>query len=247
MKPTLLAVLAIAVFAFSARSSAQAFGEAIQMNQQSMQGVGSNYRIGTPGSPSSSGTDARDAARIQFLEVPHPLPDCGCAQPPDILLDPDPNHSGLRLAITSPSKDAAIYYTTDGWTPTQNSQRYTGPFAVSAGAHVQAIAFEAGRTPSGIASANIPAGAHPVPLPRNIEAAGSVLRKGTVLRLVTHADVTSDEAAPGDPLPLLLDESIVDGGTVLVPRGTRVEAKITRVSPAGRNGKSGVISFEVLW
>jgi hypothetical protein len=45
------------------------------------------------------------------------------------------------VKITDSTAGATIYYTTDGWTPTAESQRYTGPIKVSSTTMLRAIAI----------------------------------------------------------------------------------------------------------
>jgi|AGTN01.3.fsa_nt_gi CotH protein. len=54
---------------------------------------------------------------------------------------------GVTLTLTS-SEGCDIYYTTDGATPTENSQKYTGPVTVSQTASVRARAYKADYIPS---------------------------------------------------------------------------------------------------
>jgi hypothetical protein len=65
------------------------------------------------------------------------------------------------VSIADGLSGAAIYYTTDGSTPSTNSPRYTGAFAVSANTTVQAIAVASGYNPSGVASGAYTIGAAP--------------------------------------------------------------------------------------
>jgi M6 family metalloprotease-like protein len=59
----------------------------------------------------------------------------------------------LTVTITCTTPDALIYYTTDGATPTDQSQLYTAPVILEAGQYtMKAIAYKAGMTPSEVAS-----------------------------------------------------------------------------------------------
>ena len=52
-------------------------------------------------------------------------------------------------------------------------------------------------------------------------------------------------AQVGDSLSLLLDQDVKVGDTVVVPRGTPVDATITQADPSGHAGTPGDIAFEV--
>jgi len=69
---------------------------------------------------------------------------CGAATP-KFSLKPGKYSGPLTVKIRDASRGAVIYYTTDGWTPTADSARYTGPIAVDATTSFQAIAI----SPSG--------------------------------------------------------------------------------------------------
>lgn len=60
---------------------------------------------------------------------------------------------GTEITITCATEGAAIYYTTDGNTPTEASTPYTAPFAINEACTVQAIAVLAGMETSNVASA----------------------------------------------------------------------------------------------
>ena len=62
--------------------------------------------------------------------------------------------STLSVSIADTTAGAAIYYTTDGSTPTTGSQLYSGPFTISASAVVKAIATASGYTQSAVGSAS---------------------------------------------------------------------------------------------
>jgi hypothetical protein len=61
--------------------------------------------------------------------------------------------SSLSVSIADRTAGAAIYYTTDGSTPTTGSQLYSGPFTVSASTTVKAIATASGFSQSAQGSA----------------------------------------------------------------------------------------------
>jgi hypothetical protein len=95
--------------------------------------------------------------------------------------------SPQTVKITDATAGAAIYYTTDGTTPTTSSKKYTGPIAVPATVTIQAIAAESGSINSAVATAtytiNLPTVATPVFKP----AAGTY----TSTQSVTITDATA--------------------------------------------------------
>jgi hypothetical protein len=62
--------------------------------------------------------------------------------------------STLSVSIADATPSAAIYYTTDGSTPTTGSQLYSAPFTISATTTVHAIATASGYTQSALGSAS---------------------------------------------------------------------------------------------
>ncbi len=151
---------------------------------------------------------------------------------------------GTVVRLKSRTHYAAIYYTTDGWTPTTDSQRYTGPITVDSTMKIQAIAIAPDAVRSLVASATYTGPGTVAPAPEPLATDG-VLREGTLLRLVTSAAVNSKTAQIGDTLHLVLDQDVKVGEEIVVPRGTPVEATITQADPAGAGGMPGDLVFEI--
>ncbi len=245
MRFGLLAILVACVFTCGRQAAAQAVGETMQINRQSMQGVGNASGQAIQLNPLAAQPTVPGQTAVQDADAQRLLPDCGCARQPIFSTHAGEVVPGTQIILTSPAHDAVIFYTTDGWTPTEASARYTGPISINSDTRLQAIAVEPQKLPSPIAEVSYTVSGSPAPKPQRALANDGVLLKGTPLRLVTGAEVTSDTAQVGDHVPLLLDENVMVGETIVVPRGTPVEAVLTRVERAGRAGKPGVLAFQV--
>ncbi|HVO07982.1 MAG TPA: chitobiase/beta-hexosaminidase C-terminal domain-containing protein [Burkholderiaceae bacterium] len=77
----------------------------------------------------------------------------GTVATPAILPAAGSYHEALTISISDATAGATIHYTTDGTTPTANSPGYGGPFLLTAGATVRALAAHAGQNDSAAASA----------------------------------------------------------------------------------------------
>jgi hypothetical protein len=230
-------------FAVARTAAGQAFGESVQFSQPAVHNTGAAASVPVSslgphtGAPQQSGVEVvNDVYRGQAT--------CHCAQPPMFLPGPKEVTVGTQVVLSSPEPDAVIYYTTDGWTPTESSSRYKDPIIVTANTRIQAFAEVRGKSPSAIIAASYTISGAAQPLPINATVSGSLLAKGTQLRLQTGNRVTSETANVGDHFYLLLDQNIVANGTVIAPRGMSVEAVVTAVERAGQNGRSGEIVFQ---
>src|ERR1700722_18071378 len=72
---------------------------------------------------------------------------------PKFSVKPGTYSQAMTVKMTDATRGAIIYYTTDGWTPTVNSNRYMGPVAVNSTTTLQAIAIVPYRGRSLVASA----------------------------------------------------------------------------------------------
>jgi glucosylceramidase len=75
-----------------------------------------------------------------------------------------------QITLSSTTANSAIYYTTDGSTPSTASAKYTGPVAISSTSTIKAIATASGFSSSAVASA-----AYTVPLQNGVGATVSIV------------------------------------------------------------------------
>jgi hypothetical protein len=215
----------------------QATQQALQMQQQNIQTTNMIMQ--------QMMTSASD---IYFPQSSGPV--IGFALPPAFSFKSGKVASGSQVVIRSPTHYATIYYTTDGWTPNARSPRYTGPITITREMRIQAIAVGPNLLHSSVARADYwvtapsktPA-ATTAPIPALI--ANGVLHAGTPLHLTTGAEISSNTAEVGDKIPLLLDQDVKVGDSVVAAKGTPVNAVLTVADPAGRRGVPGDLVFEV--
>jgi hypothetical protein len=229
--------------AFARTASGQAFGESIQLSQPALHNTGAATSVSTSplsrsGLPQQGGVQmVNDAYRGQA--------DCHCAKPPMFLPSPKEVGPGTMVILTSSNPNAVIYYTSDGWTPTESSSKYVTPIPIFGNTRVQAFAMEPGKAPSPIVAGNYTLSGTPTPLPTDAAIAGSMVPKGTQIRLQTGNRISSETANVGDHFYVLLDQNLIVNGNMIARRGMSVDAIVTAVKPAGQNGRSGMIVFQL--
>lgn len=166
--------------------------------------------------------------------------------PPKISVKSGSYTRPITVKLGSRTRGSIMYYTTDGWTPTTTSTRYTGPITIDATTTLRAIAvspyapygrslvisavytFPASSTPSSeTASAPAPAnGPQPV-------------------RLLFARDVNSKTAEIGDKIPLTLADDVVLDGTVIARKGAPASVTIIQVDKTGAAGAPGNLEFQI--
>lgn len=241
MKATPLVVCC--ALACARAAAGQAFGESVQLSQPALHNTGAATAV--PPSPlSRSGMPQQGGVQV-VNDAYRGQADCHCAKPPVFLPSPKDVLPGTVVILTSPNPNAVIYYTADGWTPTETSPKYEAPIPILGNTRIQAFAVEPGKAPSPIVAGNYTLSGAPTPLPPDEAISGSTLPKGTPIRLQTGNRLTSETANVGDHFYVLLDQNLIVNGKMIAHRGMSVDAIVTSVKPAGQNGRSGMIVFRL--
>lgn len=157
--------------------------------------------------------------------------------------------SPVTLRLKDSTRSTVIYYTIDGWTPTQKSHRYAGPVTIASTTTIQAIAVTATNARSAVVSATYTiAGSKAKTLSTSFPATASgtaVLQPGTPLPLTFTASVSSQNVEVGDTLPIALAQDITIDGVLVASKSTPVLATVTQVDKKSKFGLPGVLTFEV--
>jgi type II secretory pathway pseudopilin PulG len=178
------------------------------------------------------------------------------AATPRFSVKPGPYSSPLTVTIES-NRNTVIYYTTDGWTPTSSSTKYTGPVFIDTTTTLQAVAFTQYGSRSRVAAAlyslpqasTTPSATIPGVVSNAATAASAseraLLAHETPVPLVFASTVNSRTAHVGDKVPLTLAEDLKAGNRLIASKGAASFATITEVEKARGMGVPGELVFKV--
>jgi hypothetical protein len=209
--------------------------------------------------------DAMRAMDQQMQAAAYPGPATTYVAKPSFSVKPGTYTTPQTVKIKESARGSIIYYTTDGWTPTPDSMRYSGPIAINATtnsrpsrsgrmAHAAecptiasstAAAKDASAALSGSAADYAAAPGPETPVPAATAPGQLILRAGTVVPLVFATTVNSKKTDVGDKIPLTLAEDLKDGDTVLVKKGAPAFAVVTEADGSRGGGVPGEIAFAV--
>jgi hypothetical protein len=257
---TLLAVTILMLSAFSAQAQddagAQAAQAAQQAAQQAMQQAQQQMQQLQQDTQRASDEATRQTMQNLSDASNNTTWCCAFASKPTFSVKPGTYSGTTTVKIRDKTRGAVIYYTTDGWTPTAASKRYTGPITMDSTTTLNAIAIIPGPyvrrsmvasaqyTIKGTQASSSKASAPEPVAPSNV-AGSAILRQGTPVHLVFATEVNSKTADVGDKIQLTLAEDIKAGDMVLVAKGSPAVATVTQVDKTGAGGAPGNIVFQV--
>jgi hypothetical protein len=227
------------------QASQMATQAAQQASQQAMQDAQNANQIAMQQS---------QLANQQAMDNMSATPCCGLplAASPRFSVKPGSYTTSIDIRLTDRTRGAIIYFTTDGWTPTMASTRYTGPIAISSTTTIQAIAFAPGCTRSLPASVtyNFPGSSQSQPasevLPVLPAGKGNlVLRLDAPVPLLFASPVDSHTAQVGDKITFTLAADLKADDQIVAPKGSTAVGKVIQVDRKGLGGFPGEIIFEV--
>ncbi len=214
----------------------------------------------------SGQTSSGQTAPSGRTSVPPPSPDTTAVpvEPPPMMIRPTFGHAlvvdkpvlsrqsgtvppGTKISIRSETHYAALYYTTNGWTPTTQSAKYTGPITINSSTHLEVIAVGPNFLRSAVERADYEVPNSPAPVLESavVVPEGETLPAGTPMRIAfAGKEIDSESAAVGDEITLVLDEQVKLGATVLAPKGTPVTASLTFADPP-HGSAPGDLVFEI--
>ena len=256
LSPALFCVQIVYAQNAGVMAAQQAAEQAQIANQQAMQAAQQANQQATDAARQANEQATRDAQQAatntQIANMQHYFP---LTDRPKFSVKPGSYSSVLTVKIRDNTRGAIIYYTTDGWTPTAESTRYTGPITIDSTSTLQAIAIAPGERRSPVAAgvyrvsaqggAAANAQASGVRLVSTDATGKVVIPRGTALLLLFASDLTSRTADVGDKITLTLAEDIQAGDRVLLHKGAFASGTVTETDKSHAQGVPGELIFKV--
>lgn len=253
---------AVAVMAFNLAAWGQDAGmmAAQQANQQAIQAsqLATQQAIQANQQASQQAMQANQQATWAAQQGNNNYYCCRYTATPKFSIKPGKYPSSVTLRLTDNTRGAVIYYTTDGWTPTALSTRYTGPITIDSSTVLQVVAFGPNgirsrltvgsyeiTTPAPPAAVAVPpqnAAAQP---PADATPGELLLAHGTAVPLIFTSSVDSKTAYVGDKISFQLADDLKSGDTVLVKKGAVATGVVTEADKSRGMGVPGEVFFEV--
>jgi hypothetical protein len=227
----------------------QAIQESIQISQQAIQEAQQSMQQAMDAAADANQQQSDETAEEAQNAIVYPQ----FTAPPKFSVKAGNYKAPQTVRITDSTRDAIIYYTTDGWTPTKSSPRYRGPVTINSTTTLQAIAIAPDCLRSLVSTARytLPSASPAAGPTKNLAAipatsSGTLLPKGTPVPLLFAVEVTSKTAQVGDKIQLTLADDLTDSaGFLAVKKGSVAAGIVTAVNKTGAGGAPGDIRFKV--
>lgn len=233
------------------RRTAMLHAAAAQASGQTSSGNAASGSGQTASGQTSAQPPSADAASLPAEPPPMMIrPTFGNAltvEKPTFSVAPGAVPAGTKISIRSETHYATLYYTTNGWTPTTQSAKYTGPITINSSIHLEVIAVGPNFLRSSVERADYQVLNSPAPVLETgvLVPEDGMLRAGTPVRVAfAGKEIDSESASVGDEITVVLDEQVKLGETVLAPKGAPVMTALTFADPS-HGSAPGDLVFEI--
>jgi hypothetical protein len=238
-------LLAVAVVGVGLLGAAHAQDDAGMMAAQQAQMASDMAMQATMQANQMANDAAAQASQQAILNANNAaMMSAGCVVPtPKISVKSGTYGSSQTVEVKERMKDADVYYSLHGWTPTAKSHRYSGPFTVDANTQLRVVAFKRKCGVSRVAVADYVIQGSSVTAP--VVGADGLLRQGEQVPLLFAQAMSTKDLKAGQAVDLKLAAPIVIGGRTVAAADATAWAIVTSVEPAQRWGRVPAVTFSV--